>query len=106
MLSFLRRLFRPKQVPTPDADTPLDFVESGKRLNVSSSWVSYARYDLAMEELEIGFRGGWVEYYRASPEVARSFAAAPSKGRWVWENIFGGFQKDGRHWVHKLPRRL
>lgn len=82
------------------------FVTGQAPLFVSSSWLDYARYHPEAQELEIGYRGGWVAFYGPlSPEVAESFERAGSKGGWVHKNLKAGYQADGKHWIHATGYR-
>lgn len=53
-----------------------------------STWVSVIDYDSSLLELKITFRDGTTCLYKdISPDMAKSFSEAPSKGRWVHENL-------------------
>jgi hypothetical protein len=86
-----------------------DFLAGKLVMLVDSSWLVYGAYHPAEQQLELGFKPskkspeGFAAYYgNCTPEIARSFAEAPSKGTWVHKNIKGGYNPDGT-WVHKLP---
>lgn len=116
----LRGFFRGQDPPRGDFGTPQegderehfgkdvmdDFLARNAVLWVQSSWVSYARYHKDRFELEIGFKDGWTAFYgRCSADLARSFAEAPSKGKWTHTHLKAGYQADGRHWIHTRPYR-
>lgn len=83
-----------------------DFLYNGMVLFVDSSWTEYGRWHRDREELEIGFKDGHVAFYGdCDEETARSFAEAPSKGKWLWANCHASFAGDGRHWNHSRPYR-
>lgn len=53
-----------------------------------SSWVSAIDYDNKLLELKITFRDGTTCMYSNIPaDMAEDFSKAPSKGRWVHENL-------------------
>jgi len=59
-----------------------------KRIAVASSNVRSIGYDSETRTLEVEFKGGSVyEYYDVEPEVYSEFMKAPSKGRFLWNNI-------------------
>lgn len=60
----------------------------GEKLNVTSTLLAAAQYDMAKQELILWFLdGASALYYGVTPQEARSFADAPSKGIWFWDNI-------------------
>lgn len=54
-----------------------------------STWVKSIDYDGEKKILTITFRDGFVAHYPdISKEIAQDFANAPSKGRFVWDNLY------------------
>ncbi len=75
-------------------------------LMVQSSWLQYAKYFPRVEELEIGFRDGWVAVYgNVNQATAAAFAQAPSKGKFMHQTFKASYKEDGRHWNHSHPYR-
>jgi len=63
---------------------------AGTKLNVTSSWLSWVKYDRAAEEMEAQFLDGFrCTYEDISEGEASSFFDAPSKGGWVHDHILG-----------------
>ena len=53
-----------------------------------SSWVSTIDYDSSLLELKITFKDGTTCLYKdITPDVVEDFNKAPSKGRWVRDNL-------------------
>lgn len=81
------------------------FVAGELALILDSSWLSYAKYHPAAQELEVGImhavhcRGLVASSMTA--EHARSFAQSPSKGSWWWQHVFVAGEGAGRGWDRK-----
>lgn len=66
----------------------VDAFLAGELTEVVSSHHRAAVYDAAGQKLTLIFRdGGAYEYYGVTLDMARSYAAAASKGTWVWDNL-------------------
>lgn len=53
-----------------------------------SSWVSTIDYDSSLFELKITFKDGTTCSYKdITPDIVEDFNKAPSKGRWVRDNL-------------------
>jgi hypothetical protein len=64
------------------------FVMKGKWLKVNSSNVDSAHFDAPRGILTILYRNGsYYQYFGVTPDEALDFAAAPSKGQWIWDNL-------------------
>lgn len=79
---------------------------NGEAMIVDSSMVYAARYDRAAQILYLTWAVTMEtsSYGPVSEGLAVSFAQAPSKGTWVHNVIKAGYQADGRHWVHAVPK--
>lgn len=85
------------QEPPLDISGILDTEENrliamGERISVDSSNVSWIQYLAAFEgtpeHLYVGYNDGSAYMYsEITPEMALDFLRAPSKGRWVWDNL-------------------
>lgn len=54
-----------------------------------SSWVDGIEYTGDNNKLRVQFRGGATcEYDGITPDQAKAFNEASSKGRWVWRNLY------------------
>jgi hypothetical protein len=63
---------------------------AGTDTHVTSSWLSWVRYDRDRQEMETHFLdGAAVTLEAVTEEVALSFYDAPSKGGWWWDNVLG-----------------
>lgn len=77
-----------------------EFVNDGMMMVVHSSNVSSAVYYREINELILSFHGGGTyAYSNISPEEARSFAQAQSKGVWTWDHL----RVRGTKYGHKKP---
>jgi hypothetical protein len=84
------------------------FVRGELALFLDSSWLSYAKYYPLENELEVGILKpvnctGLVAS-QVNEELARSFAAAPSKGSWWWHYVFVAGEGAGRGMNRKTHR--
>lgn len=85
------------QEPPMDLTGVLDteenrFLAMGERVYVDSSnveWIQYlAAFEGTPEHLYVGYKDGSAYMYgEITPEMAIAFLNAPSKGRWVWDNL-------------------
>lgn len=77
-----------------------EFILDGKRLPVHSSNVRAAVYLIEFNQLVITYKdGSKYGYGNISEEKALEFAAAPSKGSWVWSNL----RVRGSKTAHRKP---
>ena len=83
----------PRQVrPFGGIRTARDFVESGKRINVTSSWVRSIWYLKKRTMLYVIFVDGTLGYYHEVPErTAIDFFNAKSMGKFVHQRLKGHF---------------
>ena len=57
--------------------------------NDKTSWVQSFEYDGEKQELTVTFKDGFICLYLDIPaDMADEFSKAPSKGRWVHENLW------------------
>ena len=54
---------------------------------VSSSMVAEVGFDREAEEVKVTFNNGGEASYPCSPEAWSGLLAAPSVGKWMWENV-------------------
>jgi hypothetical protein len=90
-------LGRPVEEPPLDISEILDteenrFLAMGERIYVNSSnvaWIQYlAAFEGTPEHLYVGYLDGSAYgYSEITPEMAIAFLNAPSKGKWVWDNL-------------------
>ncbi len=63
---------------------------SGQWTKLRSEWPTFARWLPNNNVLEILFRDGHLEPYACDRPLALSFAFAPSKGGWIWDQGLAG----------------
>lgn len=130
VMRYLQLLRGAKDEPETDVQPSGDLIErylQGEWLPVASSNVRTIRYLPEDEAEEVEFYGGgspaFYAYSNVTPRIARDFAEAPSKGKWLWSNfrkrgtVYGfnprhpytfisGLSEYQPHWMEEEESRL
>lgn len=81
-----------------------DRLMGGMPVDVQSSWLRRVIWDPDTLIMTVEFLDGFQGVYgEVTPAMVRYFWAAPSKGKWVWDNILvRGAGNQGKHRVPYL----
>lgn len=116
LFDFFKKLANPGDFGTPQKqdgdereyfgrDMLGQFLRGELALMVQSSWLESVKYLPGQNAMQVIFKDGHKEIYGdISNGEAKSFATAPSKGKWIHRYVLAGYNKSTGTWFHRKPR--